>query len=309
MIKEFNDFNKQMCYINKFITRNTDIELKCQLCGNKGSIRHNRDNPYLVQIICPKCRIDNNYPTKGILPGIPLIDILQHITKEATLDKIIKLDRKTCNQVNKLLNSKLPKGEAIKEVGLTITKYEKIIDLYEKEKDPDIKSKLEEVFAQNRKNVLREVKQLSSYKESSINNIAKLKLEHGISNRDIVRDSIYPITNYTISNISNDKIQPKIKTKIALADVFKCSVADVFPGDYLYKEIYTYQDYLDLNDKFRLALCTYIDNLKESGVIGIMETIAKEANMDLVRVYEFKNNHVKLRHDDFEGLNKILHII
>lgn len=55
MKRNFDSLGHQMTYINRFVHRNTDIELKCQYCGKPGRIRHYKNNPEQIHIICIEC--------------------------------------------------------------------------------------------------------------------------------------------------------------------------------------------------------------------------------------------------------------
>lgn len=55
MNKKFDSLGQQMTYVNRFVHRNTDIELNCQYCGKPGRIRHYKDNSEQIHIVCKDC--------------------------------------------------------------------------------------------------------------------------------------------------------------------------------------------------------------------------------------------------------------
>ena len=63
----FDDMNKQMMYISRFVSQFTNLEKKCQICGKPTTITHNPVDPYKIQLICSNCRKEHSYNIKGII--------------------------------------------------------------------------------------------------------------------------------------------------------------------------------------------------------------------------------------------------
>ena len=305
MKTEFKDFSNQMMYIHKFIERYTNLDKKCQYCGKPGQIRYSRTEPYDVQFICKKCKIEKNLndaKNRGLVPDLEVIHIQDYIVDRNVLSKIPKLNKQHIETIQNLLKTKSPKGEAIRSTGWSNASFNRILNLYEKQVDPDIKHKLNDLFIRNRAAKIRLSSMNTNKGQNSTNNLTNIKLRRNLSNSDIVRLANGQIKNNALSLICTGKSYPVVKTKCVLAEALKVSVADIFPHDWLYNSVYNYEDYLKLNNTIRNQVKEFIDAKKKNGEKKVTKKVAALFNMTVYRLYEFVNNHVNLNHEELVSI-------
>ena len=205
MKTEFKDLKHQVDYINKVVSRNTTLKKVCQYCGKPAFIKYNKNDPYKIQLVCKDCRIGKHSDRDGMLRDIPIIDIKKHLNKE----KIKRENFKVVNEENDkkikfLLNTKLPKVDAIKAAKLTLHQYELLVDTYEYGKDMYIRGKLNSNFRKNRANNLKKSTINRNFKKYS-NNLYKIKSERNLSNEDLSKLAGGRITSQHMCIISTDK--------------------------------------------------------------------------------------------------------
>lgn len=303
MKTDFKDFSHLMGYINKFIERNTNLKKECQYCGKPAQIRYNYDNPYHIQLVCLDCKRKNGfnqYYNRGkLISDLPIIDIRDYLTK----DKQEREDRLSLTENNKqiiqsLLKTKLPKIEAIKEAGLTMYQYDRLVEQYKENIDSDIEDKLLEVFNKNRRNKLKTVKLKSVNYSKYPNNLYKIKIERNLSNKDICKLANNTIQQESISLISTGKTEPTMITKCNLAIALQLSVADIFPEDFLFDNVYNYADYLYFINYTLTQLEDIIKERKTSGKKKVIENIASEVQIKVSRFYEITSRRRKPNHQE-----------
>lgn len=297
-------------YITRLVTNNTNLEKICQYCGKPAEIKNNRQDPYLIQLICKSCRKEkglNSKEKKDIMcDDIPLIDVRNYINNDIIKSKIINLTPEIIDKLNYLLNSDLTKKQALEYMNMSNSVFIKHVNKYTEDYDNLYASKLEKVFVDNRNNLI--TKNILKYKvdKNITNNLTTIKYERGLSNNDIIKLSDYTITNSTISNICTGKIQPTIKTKCKLAEVLNLSVADIFPEDWLFCNIKNYDDYLNINNDLREVFNTRHEFHRLFNDFKYINELSKLSSISSHRLYEFKNNRVNLNHDELVDLIDIL---
>lgn len=311
MREKFDDYGKQVHYISRLLTNHTDIKRKCQYCGNEpAEIKNNKEEPYKVQLICRECKYklgSNEAKWRDtMMPDIPLIDLIEHLTNENIKAKIVKIDKDKIEKVNIILKSDFTKREAIKYLGLTGTTYIKFLDLYEQEIDKNIKSKMEKHLDKSRKKRIRNTTLKDKIKESNANNLSKLKYEKNVTTNDIVRLSNNQINSCSISLICNGKTNPKIATKCLLAEVFKVSVKEIFPNDILFDRVYNYQDYIDLQNNLRNRIEDLNKYSRKHGIKGFITDISNRSGIPRIYIYGFLAGDKNLNHDELEKLTNAL---
>ncbi len=236
MKKEFDDFGKQGRYILRLINTCTDIKKECQFCGKPANLKNNRVSPYEIQMVCHECRkIYEVNPITEMYDEIPLINVKDHIISERLSLNFINLTDEHIAKINKILEGGYTKVSAAKYIGESITYYNRLINLYEKKFNVNIKDKLKILYKEALRNDLVN-RTLGNKLNTKYNNISKIKLEKGITNRVICEKT--GLRNCTISYICNGKTKPKNTTIVKIAEVLECSIADLFPE---------YQDFKDVN--------------------------------------------------------------
>ena len=110
MKQDFNTYQEQMIRINHFISRNTNLKKICQYCGKPAQVRHNKENPYLINLICVDCKIKYNLNKKENrdipAPNIPAIDVRDYITNPRVLNRLILFDNDELKEkIQFILNS------------------------------------------------------------------------------------------------------------------------------------------------------------------------------------------------------------
>lgn len=312
MKKDFNTYQEQMIRINHFISRNTNLKKICQYCGKPAQVRHNKENPYLINFICVDCKTKYNLNKKEnrdiLAPNIPAIDVRDYITNPRVLNRLILFDNDELKEkIQFILNSNFSKTDAIRYLNTYESKFDRIIDKYAKEVDPKIHNKLKKVFKKNRRNQILNNRLIKYYSKDNPNNIIKLKLEKNISNLDIDRLSNHGINKISLSNITTGKVKPKMRTKCLLAKVFKVSVSEIFPEDIFLTNIYNWKDYYILNEKLRNNLITIINKRKSTGERQVIKHLSEEIGITVNKIYRFTNNRIIL--EDSKDLESISNFI
>ena len=297
MKTDFRDSSQMMSYIYRIFDRNTDLKKECQICGKPAKLKYNKWEPYKIQLVCDECRKTRHTTNlEGMYLDIPVIDLKEHFKE----DKIKREEFKTLteenrNKIEALLKTKLNKIDAIKSVGLTIHQYNILVDKYEYEVDAFIKIRLKEVFNKNRAKVLKKNAIKRSYREYS-NNLYRIKKERNLSNKQISELTDGKITGQQLSLISTDKCEPKMKTKCELARALHLSVADIFPKDYLFKEVYNYAYYLEYVNNFIIELENYINKNKTKSLGQVVNKISFKTSIPSYRIYDFLSRRSKPNH-------------
>lgn len=185
---EFKNLGEMREYISKFILRNTTIERKCQYCGKPAQIKYNYKSPYEIQLICQECKHKKDVYRKyrsTMVPDLPTINLLDYITDDKKYKEArFLLSEKNKEIIEKLLTTDLFKKDAIKKYCKTPYVYNKLVTLYKENYDKDIENKLKDNFKKNQVNAIKHWTGKYSL-EKCTNNLAKLKLEQNISNRDL----------------------------------------------------------------------------------------------------------------------------
>ena len=306
----FDNFIQQMVIINRFFERNTNLDKVCQYCGKPAEIKFSRENPYNIQLICRECKKEKNLnksDMQGVLASdIPVINLFNHVKNTRTKCNIPILFEDEKEIINNILEKRMSKTMAIKEFNITFTQLNKIIDKYELYEDKDIKEKLNRIFNINKKNNIRQgiLNHKSHY--SSYNNLAKYKKERNLSNPEIAYLSRGEISISHISLICNDKVEPKIKTKCTLAEIFEVSVADLFPRDYLYSNIYCYMDYINLCTLVTYSFLDVYYDKKKNHEKHIVQNLTKEFHIKKDTIYKIISKKYLYSHSDLEIFLPIL---
>lgn len=315
MKEKFDSLDKQMSYISKLVTRNTDIEKKCQICGNPGLIRHNPENPYKIHIICRKCASKLN--VRGVrgealkkATGLDFIDVKSRINSKILNNKIVGLSKINKIHILTILNSNgITKRDAIKFTGLTINGYNSLIQKYKEEVDPNIEERLKKIYSEGRKRILLKAK---SPKEPRPNNIELIKQRKHISNKDIINEANkkgITLFNSHISNISSGKYNPTIKTMFNIASILDSHIYEVFPNEWEhYHTIETYEEYVNLSDETRDLLNLYLADSKTLKPT-LLKSISEKTDISLNTLNNFRYSYAKgtiLSNKELYNLRKYL---
>ena len=313
MKSKFSSKSHQMSYINHFVRRNCKLDMICQYCGNKGQMKYYdfADDPFLIHIICRDCKVKyglNKAENKGkYAPFIPLIDIRDYNVCQGSINRKFIIDDKIKEQIQYIMKSNFTKQEAYNYMGITDDRFNKLIDKYNKEIDHTAKKKLYLLFKKNRKNLILSKKlEKNSHKDVTSNRITYYKMLNKYSNRDIEKLSNGRIQFSSISNIVTGKDKPKMKTKCIFAEIFKVSVADVFPDEYYLNNIHNYEDYCKLNDKLRIKLIDNINKRKAKDEKYIIENIYANTNLKPNKLYNFINGSILQSGKEIEVLTNYL---
>lgn len=308
MKKNFDSLGQQMVYVNRFIHRNTDIKINCQYCGKPGRIRHYKNNPKQIHIVCVECSNKKNLNCKEnwgkVLDDIPFINIEEHITNKFTLNKMIKLDKDTKKILRDMLKSDKPKIETFKNTGISSTYLNRLIDEYTKKVDKNYKKKLNKVFETNRCAKIKSIK-LKYIVNTDSHPLAKLKLERNLSNRDIVKLSNNKLTTSCLCYIQEGKSNPTIITKIRIAEALKVSVKEIFPEETEFGEVYTWNDYwFNIRNEVINTINNYYNEEKQKGHKKILRTLSDITGIDLNRLYALKNKKALVNNEDYKKLKE-----
>ena len=308
MKKEFDSLGQQMTYINRFIHRNTDLELNCQYCGKPGKIRYYRTKPDKIHIVCKECSINKGLGLKKNwgkeLEDIPLINIEDHITNPYTLNKMMTLNKDTKKILRDMLKSDKPKIETFKNTGISQTYLTKLINEYTNKVDKDYKNKLDKVFEENRLNKVKRVKLNSTINEES-HPLAKLRLERNISNREIVALSKGRLTSSNLSAIQCGKSKPTLLTKIKIAEVLKVSVKEIFPEETEFGNVYKWNDYwFDIRNIVIKAINDYYKEALLKKQTKIMKNLSDITGIRIDRLYSLKLGLAMVTNDDYKRLKE-----
>lgn len=239
-----------------------------------------------------------------VLDDIPLINIKEHISNKAVLNKMIKLDKNTKKILEDMLKSDKPKVETLKETGIPLTYLNRLIDEYTKKVDKNYKSKLDKVFGTNRKNRIKNAK-LKSTTNSDSHPLAKIKLERNLSNKDIVKLSNNRITESCLCCILEGKTNPSLVTKIKIAEALKLSVKDVFPEETEFGNVYTWNDYwFNIRNVVIDSINNYYKEESEKGHTKIIKNLADLIGIDINRLYLIRAKCIRPTNDDYKKLKE-----
>ena len=230
MKKDFDNMAKQMTYINKFLTRRTNLEKKCQKCGKPGKIQHNRANPYRIRILCLDCKKElgmSGETVDSFISDFPIIDLTEHINTESRVIKYIDLS-KYYYEVDEAIKDKISRKDFCKKYHRTYYFLNKLLETYDKEK-PGIKKEFEEMTYKKRRDFLLD-KALDRSKaiETSNNKIIEAKRSLGYSNKELLEKLQSPIPKITLNLIIEGKVQPTEEQKQSIAKALNKKVEDLF---------------------------------------------------------------------------------
>ncbi len=310
MKETFETFGEQMTVINRFLNNMTDVKLNCQYCGNKGRIKHNKQEPYKIQIICTECAKAKHINTiknkDNMLEDIPLINLKEHVINKSMLNKMKTLDEEAIKILQDLLNTKEVKKDAIKNTGYTMTVYNRLVDEYTEKYDKDYKIKLEQVFKQNLQNRIKQ-SVLERHVYTGGNNYSKLKLEKGLTNREILKLIHNQVGLNCLCLIQENKVNPTIQTKCALAQAFGVSVRDIFPEETEFGEVYNWNDYwFDIRNWFINTIDKYVNTMRDRGQKKVIKNLAYKMNMTTARLYAFRNRSGHPTNEEIKQLKSII---
>lgn len=302
MKEKFDSFKKQGHYITRLIKYQTDLQKLCQFCGNPAKVKNNRIDPYKIQFVCDNCRNKHKLDDlTDMFIDIPLIDVKQHIKSKILQDKMIDLTPEIIDKLKYILDSNFTKNQAIEYLGVSINTYNRLINLYN-EIDKDYIYKIKNRYRYNRSKLMSKWLIKDNLEKDNINNLFKIKYEKNLTNRDIAKLSDNKLLPGSISNYCKGKIIPEIKTKCLLAEILNVSVFDIFPSDTEFKDVYNYNDYINLNNKYRNIL----KNKKIKRV-----KLSLSLNMSRLRICNFINDKANLNNEELkiiknylEGLNE-----
>lgn len=151
MITKFKDLQHQRVYIGNFIRRHYTGSRKCVNCGKEPTtIVHNKKDPYKISFICDDCRLGLDEEQLASLKKISLLDYVDNNQKYSPI-KNITLTEDLKNILEGILKTDLPLLTYLKENNISSYRYNKILDLYEKEVGP-IKDKIKQHLKEQRIN-------------------------------------------------------------------------------------------------------------------------------------------------------------
>lgn len=301
---DFKDMGERRTYINHFITRNTNLEKKCQFCGKKAEIQHGNflDDPYRIQLICRTCKREHGLlkkDSRGLSKEIPVIDLRDYITSNRI--KYGEMTDELVLKFNNIINSRMTKSEAMNYIGVTALIFDRLV--YEL---PDtMRKKLLKKLKENRGLKIKSTFLNINCTESS-NNINKLKKEKCISGRDM--QAKVGVTACSICNIALGKVNATIKTKCLIAEALEESVYTVFPDMPLLDKIYTYNDYLKLNKKAKDKIYNEYKALIKTKHKHVVANLSTLFNIPIGKIYEIiadnDNDKIILSYQELEKIHQ-----
>ena len=241
MKEQFNSMATQRVYINAFLIRYTDVEKVCQFCGEPASITHNKENPYQIKLVCPKCKKTH----KDELASLKPINLLEHVKDVSVINELNETDNK---MIEDILVNNYTANQITKKyhIGLYTLK-RKLLLL--KDKDEQKYNLIEETLRTNASNAIRQASLNKTVDKQYPNNINKIKLEKNIVNKDIAKAISTKPAN--IAAIATGAMKISVKKKCLIAEALKESLADVFPEETYFNKVYKYSDFLNHVDLFR----------------------------------------------------------
>lgn len=126
--EEYKEWDKERVKIRNLVSRNPEIKQVCCICGKKGKILHNRQDPYYITFICDKCRKDKSNLT---------------IAEESRFDVRTKLemghtsirnftDEMVIRIIIGFINKNITIGEYCKEIGISRYQFNQLQKYYSK---------------------------------------------------------------------------------------------------------------------------------------------------------------------------------
>lgn len=301
---DFKDMGERRTFINHFITRNTNLEKKCQFCGEKAEIQHGSflDDPYKIQLICRTCKREHGLlkkDSRGLSKEIPIIDLRDYITSNRI--KYGEMTDELVLKFNNIINSNMTKTKAIDYIGVTALIFNRLVN----ELPDTTREKLLKKLKENRGLKIKSTFLNVNCTESS-NNINKLKKEKCISGRDI--EAKVGVTACSVCNIALNKVDATIKTKCLIAEALEESVYTVFPNMPLLDKIYTYNDYLKLNKKYKTKIYNKYKSLVKTKQKHVVANLSSLFNISVGRIYEIiadrDNDKIILSYQELEKIHQ-----
>lgn len=157
--------NKVRMKIANLVARKPEIENKCCICGKKGQVLHNQENPYFITFICWDCRKD---PEKLKEAEKHRFDLKSKLNKEN-----LNVSNFTTQEVLQMVNGYMKKdlfislGDYCNQIGVSRYQFNKLIKRY-MELLPN--SNIEELI-KNKAAKLKEIQLLKMLEDRKIRNL------------------------------------------------------------------------------------------------------------------------------------------
>ena len=232
MKEKFDTLSQQMSYIDRFVERKTDIKKVCMLCGKPATIQHNKAFPYMIRVLCRPCKMKNHIMGKtvdSVIVDLPVINLKEHIVKDLKLYRDNPITEEQMKLIDLAIKNKLTKKELYTLLKSNQYGLRDLINKYEAIK-PGIKEALNKSTSEGRRRVLlNNAVRRSNNLNSAVNNkINKIKLEKGLSNKDIIEKCENKISIPQLALIIEGKCEVKDKYKKMIAKALDVKVTDIF---------------------------------------------------------------------------------
>ena len=163
-------------------------------------------------------------------------------------------------------------------------------------------SKLEDIYSRARFEINKSTSLNRTIHTKAGNNISIIKAEKGITNKEIIKRCKGEITACTISLIASGKTNATEYSKALLSEALECSIAEVFPENIKFNNVYTLDDYIFLCKYIKEKLQEDISTQKNRGNNRAMTDLAEKLGMSLNKVYNVcslnKSEYPKLSYSD-----------
>lgn len=127
--QEYQKWQNERVKIRNLVSRakDSDIDQSCCICGNRGNILHNRQDPYYIAFICHECRKD---PNNLIIAEESRQDIREKLNM-TNLSYSNFTDAQVIRLVTGYMNERLTLGEYCEKTGVSRHQFNLLIRRYD----------------------------------------------------------------------------------------------------------------------------------------------------------------------------------
>ena len=299
MKTEFKNFVTQMTYITKLVNRKTDLEIKCQVCGENAMIVHNKKEPYKIKMICHTCRTNLTAEEQRKIPYIDLEKFIQ----PSKIFKYMKVSEEDKKIVYDLIDNNYSKSYIYKKYNITPGKFKCIAEEIQKE-DADIFNKINKAMYRAFSTAQVNAKLKCHNTHTDKNNLVEIKKKRNLSNRDLERMSNGMISQLAITKIVAGKTNPSIHTKAVFAEILGMSIADIFNNCNEFRHIH---NTLELKEEEQ-KIITMLNNLDKSRKYlkklhknsSVSDKLQGPAGIDSSTLYRIMNGTTSISEKNFK---------
>ncbi len=223
---------KTLAYVGRFLTGCTTLEKNCQICGKPGTIRHNKLNPFQVQILCKDCRKEldiGNTTVDEYVIDVPILNLADYVKAPFKYLKNRPFNSEEIEIIKSWLTTDLFITRICSKYNISPETLDMIIHRYAIRDSYYL-----DRFYKNQR--ILKSRQISSHatkrgiKNKEATPLQKYKLETGLTTKEICQKCNNEITPLTVNLIAEGKvINPKIKTKEILSKGLGIKIDELFP--------------------------------------------------------------------------------